>query len=162
MKAITRISCAAVLVAAISGCQASKPGSFETHSINWIKHNVTIGGKNDKNPFPATAENIDEGKQAFTQYCMVCHGLDGQNTGVPFAETISPPIPSLASSDVQSYSDGQLKRIIQRGIRPSGMPPAEGVFGDEDMWKMVLYIRHLPKAGSLGEPAVYTGGSQGK
>jgi hypothetical protein len=39
------------------------------------------------------------------------------------------------------------------------MPPAKGMFADEDMWKMVLYIRHLPKAGSLGEPAVYGGGA---
>jgi cytochrome c len=162
MKTIVRISCTGLLVAVMAGCQASKPSSFETHSINWVKHNITIGGKNEKNPFPATAENIDEGKQAFTQYCMVCHGLDGQNTGVPFAETVSPPIPSLASAEVQSYSDGQLKWVIHHGISPSGMPPAEGVFADDDMWKMVLYIRHLPKAGSLGEPAVYSGDSQGK
>lgn len=145
----------------MSGCKATKPGAFETHSVNWVKHHVTVGGKNDKNPFQATAENIDEGKEAFTQYCMVCHGLDGQNTGVPFAATMSPPVPSLASPDVQSYSDGQLKSIIQHGISPSGMPPSEGVFADEDMWKLVLYIRHLPKAGSLGDPPVY-GGSASK
>ncbi len=110
---------------------------------------------------PATAANIDDGKQAFTQYCMVCHGLDGQNTGVPFAETVSPPIPSLTSHEVQSYTDGQLHWILVNGIEPSGMPPAKGMFADEDLWKMVLYIRHLPKAGSLGEPAVY-GGSPAK
>ena len=87
---------------------------------------------------------------------MVCHGLDGQNTGVPFATTISPQIPSLASPDVQSYTDGQLKWIIKNGIYPSGMPPSTGDFSDREMWEMVLYIRHLPKAGSLGDPAVYS------
>lgn len=122
---------------------------------------MTIGGKTEANPVPATAANIDDGKQAFTQYCMVCHGLDGQNTGVPFAETVSPPIPSLTSHEVQSYTDGQLHWILVNGIEPSGMPPAKGMFADEDLWKMVLYIRHLPKAGSLGEPAVY-GGSPAK
>lgn len=152
-------ACAAVMTVGLCGCKASKPGAFETKSINWVKHNITIGGSHDKNPFPATAENIDEGKQAFTQYCSVCHGLDGQNTGVPFADTVSPPVPSLASSQVQSYSDGQLKWIIQNGIKPSGMPPAQGMFSDDDIWKMVLYIRHLPPQGSLGEPAVY-GGSE--
>ena len=141
----------------LSGCRASPPSAVETRSINWVKHHITIRGKGDRNPFTATASNIEDGKQAFTQYCMVCHGLDGQNTGVPFAQTVSPPIPSLASAEVQSYSDGQLKWIIENGISPSGMPPAKGMFADEDMWKLVLYIRHLPKAGSLGEPAVYGG-----
>ncbi|GGG90850.1 c-type cytochrome [Silvibacterium dinghuense] len=148
---------ALLALAALAGCKAGKPGPAQTHTVNWVKHHITVGGKHDRNPFPATASNIDDGKQAFTQYCMVCHGLDGQNTGVPFAAMIDPPVPSLASSEVQSYTDGQLKWIIQHGIGPSGMPPSEGVFADDDMWKMVLYIRHLPRAGSLGEPAVYGG-----
>ena len=52
---------------------------------------------------------LADGKDLFTSYCMVCHGLDGQNTGVPFATAVSPPVPSLASAEVQSYTDGQLK-----------------------------------------------------
>ncbi|MFT4114751.1 c-type cytochrome [Silvibacterium sp.] len=160
----SRSSCvriaALLALAALAGCRAGKPGAAQSGTIRWVKHHITVGGKRDRNPFPATASNIDDGKQAFTQYCMVCHGLDGQNTGVPFAATVDPPVPSLASDEVQSYTDGQLKWIIQHGVSPSGMPPSEGVFADDDMWKMVLYIRHLPKAGSLGEPAVYNGGSK--
>ncbi len=79
---------------------------------------------------------------------------------MPFAATIAPAVPSLASPQVQAYTDGQLKWIIKNGIYPSGMPPSAGDFGDEDMWAMVNYIRHLPPAGSLGEPNVY-GGSGG-
>ena len=146
-----------VATAALTGCRAKAPSKAETKFVVWTKHHVTIGGKKDKNPIEASADNIDEGKQAFTSYCMVCHGLDGQNTGVPFANTISPPIPSLASPEVQSYTDGQLHWIIKNGIFPSGMPPSTGDFSDREMWEMVLYIRHLPKAGSLGEPAVYGG-----
>lgn len=153
---------AACAVLALGGCSAGRPGAVQTRSLDWWKHHVSVGGKHDRNPFPATAANLEDGHEAFTQYCMVCHGLDGQNTGVPFALTVDPPVPSLASAEVQSYSDGQLKWIIQHGIAPSGMPPSEGVFADDDMWKMVLYIRHLPKAGSLGEPAVYGGSAQSK
>lgn len=110
------------------------------------------------NPVQATAANIAEGKETFGSYCSVCHGLDGQNTGVPFAALVSPPVPSLAEPHVQAYTDGQLKWIIENGIYPSGMPPSKGVFTDDDMWRMVLYIRHLPKAGSLGDPPAYGGG----
>ncbi len=58
---------------------------------------------------------------------------------------------------VQSYSDGQLHWIIQNGVSPSGMPASKDVFRDEEIWQLVLYIRHLPQKGSLGEPAVWGG-----
>jgi len=139
------------------GCKATPPSTAEVAVAQWTKHHVTIGGRHDRNPLKASAENIADGQQAFTSYCSVCHGKDGQNTGVPFAATVSPPVPLLTSTHVQSYTDGQLKWIIEYGIYPSGMPPAKGQFSDEDMWQLVLYIRHLPPAGSLGDPVAYGG-----
>jgi hypothetical protein len=35
------------------------------------------------------------------------------------------------------------------------MPGWKGILTDEEMWKMVLYIRHLPAKGSLGEPEIF-------
>lgn len=109
------------------------------------------------NPLGATPENIAAGRRAFGGYCMVCHGLDGQNTGVPFAGQMSPPVPVLSSPAVQRYSDGQLKWVIENGIFPSGMPASKGILGEGEIWEIVTYIRHLPAKGSLGEPAVYGG-----
>ena len=137
------------------GCRAKPPGKVEGELVDWAKLHVTIGGKKDVNPEHASAQTIADGKQMFDSYCMVCHGLDGQNTGVPFAATLSPPVPSLASKRVQAYTDGQLKWIIKNGIYPSGMPPKTDDFSDDDIWLMVIYIRHLPPKGSLGIPAVY-------
>jgi mono/diheme cytochrome c family protein len=157
MKRLVSVIALVLLPILASGCAAKPPSKVEAKIATWTKHHVTVGGKKDVNPVKASEESIDEGKQAFTSYCMVCHGLDGQNTGVPFAATISPQVPSLASAEVQAYTDGQLKWIIKNGIYPSGMPPSNGEFSDKEMWQMVLYIRHLPKAGSLGDPAVYGG-----
>jgi mono/diheme cytochrome c family protein len=109
------------------------------------------------NPLPATQENIHAGRETFSSYCMVCHGLDGQNTGVPFADRMSPPVPELSSPAVQAYSDGQLKWIIDNGIFPSGMPASKGILRDEEIWAIVDYIRHLPPKGSLGQSPVYGG-----
>jgi mono/diheme cytochrome c family protein len=139
----------------LSGCRASNPGSLESKVVTGIKHDVTIGGKNDKNPLQATADNIHEGAEHFQHHCQICHGLDGQNTGVPFAQKMSPPVADLASKDVQEYADGQLKWIIQNGIGPSGMPGWKDDLTDDEMWKMVLYLRHLPAKGSLGTPDVF-------
>ena len=116
-----------------------------------------VGDKKVKNPYPASPENIASGKESFSHYCVACHGLDGQNTGVPFADKMSPPVPSLASEDAQAFTDGQLKWIVDYGLSPSGMPGSKGILTDEEIWDTVLYIRNLPKAGSLGEPCMYSG-----
>jgi mono/diheme cytochrome c family protein len=140
----------------VAGCRVTPPGRVESESVGWVKHHVTVGGKRDRNPLPASAENIHAGQQAFGYYCVACHGRDGQRTGVPFADKLSPPIPSLAASDVQSYTDGQLKWLIDNGIFPSGMPASRGTLSNDEVWQIVLYIRHLPPAGSLGEPRAYS------
>ena len=58
---------------------------------------------------------------------------------------------------MQAYTDGQLHRIIANGVSPSGMPASKDIFHDEEIWELVLYLRHLPAKGSLGEPEVYGG-----
>jgi cytochrome c553 len=137
------------------GCKVGEPNGLERRTVVGIKHHVTIGGKSVKNPVSFTPEHLADGKEAFGHYCVACHGLDGQNTGVPFAEHMSPPLPSLASAEVQEYTDGQLKWVIDNGVFPSGMPASKGTLSDDEIWSIVLFIRHLPPAGSLGEPEFY-------
>ena len=151
----------ALALGCLAGCAVSPPGSAETAVITAVKHKLTVGGKQQLNPMPATAESIARGRRAFNSYCVACHGLDGQNTGVPFAEAMSPPVPPLNSPSVQSYTDGQLKTVITNGIRPSGMPAAKSILSDDEIWAIVVYLRHLPPKGSLGEPAIYSGGDPG-
>jgi hypothetical protein len=66
-----------------------------------------------------------------------------------------PPVPSLASVEIQSYTDGQLKWVIDNGIGPSGMPGSKGILSDDEIWSTVVFIRHLPPLGSAGDPAMY-------
>ena len=143
------------LLLCVAGCKVSPPGKLESKMASGLKQKFTVGGKDDRNPLSASAENIREGQEHFSHHCMVCHGLDGQNTGVPFAANMAPPVPPLNIPDVQKFTDGQLRWIISNGIYPSGMPAWKGILGDDEMWKIVHYIRHLPPAGSLGVPAVY-------
>lgn len=138
------------------GLAATHPGILETKLMWGLKHKVLVGNKSERNPVRVSVDALADGKEAFSHYCIACHGVDGQNTGVPFAEKLSPPVPSLASSDVQSYTDGQLKWVIDNGIWPSGMPGSRGTLSDEEIWSIVLYLRHLPPAGSVGEPEMYT------
>jgi cytochrome c553 len=139
----------------VCGCKVGKPNGLEERTVVGIKHHLMVGDKTLKNPISFTPEHLADGKEAFGHYCVACHGLDGQNTGVPFAEHMSPPLPSLASAEVQEYTDGQLKWVIDNGISPSGMPASKGTLSDDEIWSIVLFIRHLPPAGSLGEPEFY-------
>ena len=141
---------------ALCGCKATPPNKAEKAVATFAKHHITIGNKNQKNPLQATPASIADGKEAFTHYCVACHGMDGQNTGVPFADQMSPPIPSLAADNVQRYTDGQLKWVIDNGIWPSGMPASKGTLSDDEVWSIVIFLRHLPPAGSQGEPEMYT------
>ncbi len=139
-----------------SGCKADPPGELETATATFAKRRFLIGNRKQKNPLPDTPQTLADGKEAFSHYCIACHGMDGQNTGVPFIDHISPPIPSLVSPDVQRYTDGQLKFILDYGIRPSGMPGSKGILNDDELWSIVVYLRHLPPVGSQGTPEIYT------
>jgi mono/diheme cytochrome c family protein len=146
----------ALLLVALVGCKADPPSRGETVLMNWAKHKIFVHNKSQKNPLKDDAAVAADGKETFSHYCVACHGLDGQNTGVPFADRMSPPVPSLAGADVQSYTDGQLKWIIDYGVWPSGMPGSKNILSDDEIWSIVVYLRHLPQAGSLGEPEMYT------
>jgi mono/diheme cytochrome c family protein len=140
----------------LAGCKADPPGKLERKFVTAAEHDIFIRNKGQKNPLPDTPATRSDGKQAFSHYCVACHGNDGQNTGVPFVDHISPPIPSLASFDVQRFTDGQLKWILDYGIFPSGMPASKGLLSDDELWSIVVFLRHLPPPGSQGTPDLYT------
>ena len=138
------------------GMKAERPGRLEGQVMRRIKHNFFVGSIQQRNPLGLSHETLEDGKEAFSHYCVACHGMDGQNTGVPFADRMSPPVPSLASAEIQSYTDGQLKWVIDNGIWPSGMPGSKGTLSDQEIWSIVIYLRHLPPVGSAGEPEMYS------
>lgn len=148
------VALVAFAVASSMSLAAGRPGNLETSVVSRLKYD-RVGGKTDADPLPDTAETRATGAEHFQHHCGICHGLDGQNTGVPFAEKSSPPVADLASARVQRYTDGQLKWIIDNGIRFSGMPGWKGVLDDNEAWAIVRYIRHLPAKGSLGAPKVF-------
>ena len=124
--------------------------------LNGAKHRMLVGNKKEKNPLTRICGNNCGWEGSLLTLLRRVPWNDGQNTGVPFADSMSPPVPSLASAEVQSYTDGQLKWVIDYGIWPSGMPGSKGTLSDEEIWSIVIFLRHLPPAGSLGEPEMYS------
>jgi Cytochrome C oxidase, cbb3-type, subunit III len=51
----------------------------------------------------------------------------------------------LTSSYVQHWSDAELFRIIQNGMRLAGMPAWKSNISTDDTWKLARFIDNLPR-----------------
>ena len=142
------------MILSLGACKAAAPGKAESAVVDKLKQ-TTIGGKDWTDPLPDTPETVKTGQEHFQHHCGICHGLDGHNTGVPFADKMSPPVADLGEKDVQKFTDGQLKWIMANGIRFTGMPGWTGILEDDEQWAIVRFLRHLPAKGSLGVPEIY-------
>jgi mono/diheme cytochrome c family protein len=94
-----------VVVIQLGGCKASPPSKVESMVMTEAKHHPFVHGKSQENPLPDNAAPRTDGKGDFSNYCVGCHGLDGQNTGVP---CMSPPVPlqpagSLGKPEMYSH-----------------------------------------------------------
>ena len=124
------------------------PSRFEAAVARRVRHLSISPDQRAKNsPLPATAENLHEGLEHFADHCAMCHANNGSGD-TPIGRGLYPKPPVLREAGTQSLSDGELFSIIQNGIRFTGMPAFGGAGGDhdeQDSWRLVQFIRHLPK-----------------
>ncbi len=101
--------------------------------------------KTMKNPVADTPEVIHEGMAHWADHCAACHANNGSGDTM-YGKTMYPRPPDMRQKDTQEMSDGELYYTIKNGVRLSGMP-AFGDPGDDDVdsWKLVAFIRHLPR-----------------
>lgn len=94
-----------------------------------------------RNPLIPEPLTIAQARDHFADHCAVCHGNRGDGKTM-INEGLYPSAPDMRKPDTQNLTDGELFFIIRNGIRLSGMPGWGG--SDQDNWKLVLFIRHLP------------------
>jgi cbb3-type cytochrome c oxidase subunit III len=97
-----------------------------------------------QNPVQPSPESLAAGKQAFNRYCANCHGLNAE--GSP-GNDLTPEAPDLTDKTWKHGStDGEIFNSIKNGVAPDF---SMGAFGDqlkdEDIWKVVNYVRSLAK-----------------
>lgn len=110
-------------------------------------HRLSIpsNARNMHNPTEASDLNLREARQHFADHCASCHANDGSGDTM-YGRGLYPKPPDLRKSETQNLSDGELFWIIENGVRFTGMPAFGGGHGsEEDSWKLVLFIRHLPQ-----------------
>jgi mono/diheme cytochrome c family protein len=139
---------AAVAVLVHHGISArDQPTALETFVARQMRHlAVPRSERQAPNPVPATPEVLAEARAHFADHCASCHGNDGSGQ-TEIGQHLYPKAPDMRQADTQSLSDGELFYIIHNGIRLTGMPAWGDAAPDEDQdsWKLVHFIRHLPK-----------------
>ncbi|MGB6596275.1 MAG: c-type cytochrome [Candidatus Acidiferrum sp.] len=96
------------------------------------------------NPVPASAENLHDARLHFADHCSICHGNDASGDTM-IGRGLYPKPPDLRLPETQKLSDGELFWVIENGVRFTGMPAFSTPGMQEDSWKLVAFIRHLPR-----------------
>ena len=106
---------------------------------------IPSDAKNERNPYQSTPEVLTEARLHFADHCAICHGNDGSGD-TAIGKNLYPKVPDMRQPATQELTEGAIYYIIQNGIRLTGMPAwGEADGEDEDSWKLVLFIRHLPQ-----------------
>ncbi|MCI0566590.1 MAG: cytochrome c [Acidobacteria bacterium] len=132
----------------LSGFSAkAEPTALEVLMARYLRHlAIPYSQRTLANPVPPSPGVQSDGLKHFADHCATCHGNDGSGD-TAIGKNVYPKAPDLRKTDTQSLTDGELFFIIHNGIRFTGMPawgkgkPEE----DLDSWKLVHFIRHLPK-----------------
>jgi mono/diheme cytochrome c family protein len=102
--------------------------------------------KSRTNPVDNSSEVMEAARAHWADHCASCHANDGSGDTV-LGRNLFPPAPDMRLPATQQLTDGELFYIIENGIRLTGMPAwGTGASHDEeDSWKLVHFIRHLPQ-----------------
>ena len=131
-----------VLLPRLNWGAGQEPGMIEqTLSKNILARWVRLNANSRTNHFSPTPENLKLAQREYEEHCAVCHGLDGSGRN-RFEADFYPPVAKLTGS-VQKLSDSEIYFIVASGIRNTAMPAFGKTHSPDDMWRAVLWVRHL-------------------
>jgi mono/diheme cytochrome c family protein len=123
------------------------PSALESHAARQARAMAMPAAARDRvNPVTDSEEVLGEARAHWADHCAICHSNNGSGDA-EMGKHMYPPAPDMRQAGTQKLTDGELFYIIQNGIRLTGMPSwGSGTSRDEqDSWKLVRFIRHLPK-----------------
>src|SRR4051812_44545431 len=100
-----------------------------------------------ENPVQATAAALTDGARHYEEHCAVCHGGAAAKIS-PLQNKFSPAVPQLIDR-IPHDPEPWLFWVTKHGVRMTGMPAWSDVLTDEEIWKIVAFIkrsRELPPA----------------
>ena len=95
------------------------------------------------NPVPPTPAALTVGATEYEEHCAFCHGGAKANIS-PMRDKFSPPVPQLINK-IPHDDDAWLFWVTKHGVRMTGMPSWSVVLTDDEIWKIVAFIKHSDK-----------------
>ena len=103
----------------------------------------TVAYAQTENPFANDKQEAGVGKGIFRIYCAPCHGIRGQGGRGP----------DLSRGVYNSGEhDSDLFHTISAGVAGSEMESYSGTLSDDNIWRVVAYIRSLSATTSAAPP----------
>jgi putative copper export protein/methionine-rich copper-binding protein CopC/mono/diheme cytochrome c family protein len=102
---------------------------------------VPAAAAGERNPLPATADSIMQGRSLYLANCQACHGADGAGNGPTAVENglVMEPL----SGVLPDLSDGYIAYRIKVGTVGSGMPGFASNLSDDSRWEIVNFLRSM-------------------
>jgi len=95
------------------------------------------------NPIQPTAANLTDGAKLYEEHCALCHG--GAKAKIsPMQNQFSPPAPQLINR-IPHDPPAWIFWVTKHGVRMTGMPAWTGILSDDEIWKVVAFIKNSGK-----------------
>lgn len=121
----------------------AKPPALE----KWIAHKaldaaIVRQAPKGENPVKLDDANLIAGIRLYAADCAVCHGAaDGKAS--PIALGLYQKAPQLAKYGVEDDEEGETYWKLYHGIRMTGMPSFRDSLTEDELWKVVLFLKHM-------------------
>lgn len=123
---------------------SNPPGKMEKKLAEFaLDHAIARRAPVKTNPF-RKPEDVRVGLAHYKSNCVVCHGAPGVEES-EFSQGLNPPAPDLTLPSIQETPDGELFWVVSNGIRSTGMPAFSPTHKEDEIWKIVAFVRHLPQ-----------------
>jgi len=111
----------------------SPPPKFESHlAMSAVDASADRHAAHVNSPVLPTDQNLIDGMKIYTMNCAGCHG------------GLDPPAPQLILHPPDD-PDWHTHYVVQNGIRYSGMPAWDKTLGEDDIWKVTIFLSHIEK-----------------
>jgi len=128
------------------------PGAIETRLAMRALDVYADRHKPDaENPTAITAATLADGAKEYEEHCAFCHGGAAARVS-PMRERFNPPVPQLIDR-IPHDEDAWLFWVTKHGARMTGMPAWGGVLSDEEIWKIVAFVKHSDRLPPEAEAA---------
>lgn len=103
-----------------------------------------LAGEILTSPFPQTEKNIEQGEKIYSNFCVQCHGAEGQGDG-PVVVNGGHPAPQAYNGPLKDLPEGKMFHTLTYGKGAMGSHASQ--LTKVERWKVIAFVKKLQKLG---------------